>query len=271
MPTDHVLLDNILLPAEAAAIPATCEGFLYGHGAFETIKIVGGRAAFLPQHHDRLAATARDLGLPWALPLGELRVRIHRLVAANALHEGAVRLTLFKRGRDAGELIATRALAYPPETYERGFRLKTTFTGERTGAITLHKTLNHLANILARQEARDAGFDEALFLTPAGIVIEGSATNVFSVKKGVVCTPPLASGPLPGTARARVLAHLGPQRARETLLMHSDLLHADALFVTNALMGVMPVTRLDDRAYPVSPLVLDIARACRDLENASLS
>lgn len=252
--TAQVLLDNLLLSVDEARISATGEGFLYGHGVFETLKILNGRPAFLAQHHARLVSSARALDLPYTVDVATLRERIHRIITANALTSGSVKIVLFDNGASTGELITTKPGLYPEETYTRGFRLKTHFTGERTGALSGHKTLNYLANIRAKRAALADGFDEPLFITPAGIVIEGATTNVFLVRDGVVFTPPLASGPLPGIVRAEALALLGPTRARETLLTTIDLHHADEIFVTNSLLGIMPVSRLDER-------ILDLARS----------
>jgi branched-subunit amino acid aminotransferase/4-amino-4-deoxychorismate lyase len=266
----HVLLNNVLLPASAAHIPATSEGFLYGHGVFETVKITSSRPAFLAQHHARLLASARALNLPYDVSLDTLRERLHRVIAANALTDGSAKIVLFAQDpATTGELITTKSSTYPPETYTRGFRLHTVFTGERTGALTAHKTLNYLANIRAKRAAVAAGFDEALFLTPAGIVIEGATTNVFIVRDGIVHTPTLASGPLPGIARAQVLALLGPARACESLLTHDDLRHASEVFVTNALLGIMPVTQIDDRPLAPGPVTRTLTDAYRSLETKS--
>ncbi|HSI08604.1 MAG TPA: aminotransferase class IV [Rariglobus sp.] len=266
----HVLLDNVLLPTSAAHIPATSEGFLYGHGVFETVKITSGRPAFLAHHHARLTASARALDLSYAVSLDTLHERLARVIAANALTDGSAKIVLFAQdSATTGELISTKANAYPSETYTRGFRLQTVFTGERTGALSAHKTINYLANIRAKRAALAAGFDEPLFLTPAGIVIEGATTNVFIVRDGIAHTPSLASGPLPGIARAQVLALLSPTRARESLLTHDDLRHASEIFVTNALLGVMPVTQIDDRPLAIGPVTLSLTDAYRSLETAS--
>ncbi len=269
----QVLLDGVLLPAASATVSATSEGFLYGHGVFETIKILGGRPVFLAQHHARLTTSARSLDLPYAVDLDALRDRLHRVITANALTDGSAKLVVFNNGDTTGELITTKSNPYPAEAYTRGFRLKTVFSGERTGVLTAFKTLNYLANIRAKRAALAAGFDEALFITPAGIVIEGATTNVFAVRDGMAFTPPIASGPLPGIARAEVLALLGPDHVRETLLTTGDLLHASEIFVTNALLGVMPVSRLDDRVLDLhrAPVTQTIISSYRLRETHSLS
>jgi branched-subunit amino acid aminotransferase/4-amino-4-deoxychorismate lyase len=268
----QVLLDNVLLPAAAARIPTTSEGFLYGHGIFETIKVLNSRPVFLAQHHARLTASARALDLPYAVSLDTLRERLARVIAANALTDGSTKIVLFAQDSvTTGELITTKTNAYPPETYTRGFRLHTVFTGERTGALSAHKTLNYLANIRAKRAAVAAGFDEPLFLTPAGIVIEGATTNLFAVRDGIAHTPTLASGPLPGIARAQVLALLGATRARESLLTHDDLRHASEIFVTNALLGVMSVTQVDDRPLAIGPVTRSLTASYFSHEAQSLT
>lgn len=121
--------------------------------------------------------------------------------------------------------------------------------GERDGRLTGHKSLNYLENKLARESARAAGFDEALFVTPAGYVLEGAVSSLFIVKDGHAFTPPLAAGILPGVARARVLALIGAERAHERPVTLDEVLAADEVFITNALMGVMPVCTLDAHKF----------------------
>jgi branched-subunit amino acid aminotransferase/4-amino-4-deoxychorismate lyase len=266
----QVLLDNVLLPASSARVSVMSEGFLYGHGVFETIHVRDGLAAFLPQHHARLTASARDLDLSYAVPVDTLRERIQRVITANTLTSGSIKVLLFNNGETTGELILIRTFAYPPEAYERGFRLQTIFTGERTGGLSGHKTTNYLTNIRAKRAAQAARFDEPLFLTPAGLVIEGATTNIFTVRHGVVHTPSLACGPLPGIARSVILAHVGA-RARETLITHTELNEADELFVTSSLLGVMPVTQVDDRKLSTGPVTRELARVFNELETRSLS
>ena len=253
MPIDtKVMLNGKLRSDHAAAISPLHEGFLYGHGLFETIKIVEGRPVFLPAHHARLTASALALDLPYALPLAELRGRILAVVNANALREGSTKVVVFNQEDSAGELIVTRPIVYSAETYARGFRLQTRRTGQRINDLSGHKTLNYLENIRARRAAIAAGCDEMLFIDSSGHVIEGAGTNIFIVRDGVALTPPLSAGPLPGIARAQVLALLGPDRAREAPVDIALLHNATEVIVTNALMGVMPVSRIENHAYDLA-------------------
>jgi branched-subunit amino acid aminotransferase/4-amino-4-deoxychorismate lyase len=250
----QVLLDGELLPAAQAKVSALSDGFLFGHGVFETLRTHNGVALHIAAHHARLAASCAALDLAPPPSADELGRRITRLLASARLPNAAVKVARYRELNRTGELVTARTLPYSAPDYLRGFRVQTFRQGERDGRLTGHKTLNYLENILARRAAKTAGFDEALFVTPAGRVLEGSASSLFIVKDGHAHTPPLAAGILPGVARARVLALIGPERAHETPLTLDDVLAADEVFLTNALMGVMPVCTLDTHKFrPHSP------------------
>lgn len=245
----QVLLDGELLPAAQAKVSALSDGFLFGHGVFETLRTHNGRALHLEAHHARLAASCAALDLAPPPSAEELGQRVTRLLAAARLPNAAVKIARYRELTRTAELITARTLPYSAPDYLRGFRVQTFRQGERDGRLTGHKTLNYLENLVARRSARAAGFDEALFVTPAGVVLEGSASTLFIVKDGHAHTPPLAAGILPGVARARVLALIGPERAHETPLTLEAVLAADEVFLTNALMGVMPVCALDKHKF----------------------
>lgn len=250
----QVLLNGELLPASQAKVSALSDGFLYGQGVFETVRTHRGLPLHFAAHHARLAASCAALGLEAPSPAAELADRVTRLLASVRLPDAAVKIVRYRELARTAELITARTLPYSAPDYLRGFRVMTFRQGERDGRITGHKTLNYLENLLARQSAKTAGYDEALFVTPAGRVLEGSVSSLFIVKDGHAHTPPLSAGILPGVARARVLALIGAERAHETPLTLADVLAADEVFITNALMGVMPVCTLDEHKFrPHSP------------------
>jgi branched-chain amino acid aminotransferase len=245
----QVLLDGRLLPAAQAKVSALADGFQFGLGAFETIRTRDGRPLLFAAHHARLSASCATLGLEAPPSAEELATRVMRLLAAVRLPAAAVKIIRFKEFARTAELITARTLPYSAPDYLRGFKLMTFRQGERDGRLTGHKTLNYLENLHARQTAKAAGADEALFVTPSGQVLEGAASSLFIVKDGHACTPPLSAGILPGVARARVLQLIGSERAHEKTLTLDDLRAADECFITNALMGVMPVSSLDDHKF----------------------
>ncbi len=246
----QVLLDGQLLPAAQAKVSALCDGFQFGQGAFETIRAREGRPLLFAAHHARLVASCAALGLDAPPPANELAARITRLLAAVRMPAAAVKIVRFKELTRTAELITARALPYTAPDYLRGFRLMTFRQGERAGRLTGHKSLNYLENLLARQQAKAAGADDALFVTPDGRVLECSASSLFIVKDGHAYTPPLSAGILPGVARARVLSIIGPERAHEQPLTLDEVFAAQECFVTNALMQVMPVSVIDDHKFP---------------------
>lgn len=252
----QVIFNGELLPAARAKISPLSDGFQFGHGVFETLRARHGQARQLPAHHARLTASCAALGLDAPPSVEELDQRITRLLAALELPQAAIKIIRFRDLSGTGELITARPLPYSAHDYLRGFRLKTTIQGERTGRLTSHKTLNYLDNLLARRAAQSGPNDEALLVTPDGHVLEGAVSTIFAVKDGIATTPPLSDGVLPGITRARVLALLGPERTREARLTLDDLRAADEIFLTNALMGVMPVCTLDDHKLPIhAPMI----------------
>jgi Branched-chain amino acid aminotransferase/4-amino-4-deoxychorismate lyase len=246
----QVLLDGQLLPAAQAKVSALAEGFQFGLGAFETIRTRDGRPLLFAAHHARLSASCASLGLEPPPPVEELATRVMRLLAAVRLPAAAVKIVRYRELTRTAELITARSLPYSAPDYLRGFTLMTFRQGERDGRLTGHKTLNYLENLFARQAAKAAGADEALFVTPAGHVLEGATSSLFIVKDGHAYTPPLAAGILPGVARARVLRIIGPERAHEKPLTIDEVRSADECFITNALMQVMPVCAIDDHKFP---------------------
>ena len=250
----QVLLDGQLVPAAQAKVSALAEGFLFGHGVFETIRTRNGLPLLFPAHHARLTAACLALDLAPPAPVDELASNVTRLLASVRMPAAAVKIVRYREINHTAELITARTLPYSAPDYLRGFRLQTFRQGERDGRLTGHKTLNYLENFLARRAAKAAGFDEALFVTPSGLVLEGSVSSLFIVKDGHAHTPPLSTGILPGVARARVLRLIGPERAHETPITLADVLAADEVFITNALMGVMPICTLDAHKFrPHSP------------------
>lgn len=267
----NVVLNGRVVPADDARISPLGDGFMYGLGLFETIKVLAGRPAFFAEHLERLRHGAAELGLALTISNAELRSRCQRCIAANDLVDGTLKLVVYQDADTAAQLIVSRPAAYPAEAYTRGFRLKTMPDAGRDQRLARLKTLNYLKNIRAKRAAEAAGFDEALFIDADGTLLEGAITNVFVVKDGIVHTPSLAHAILPGIARAAVLRLLPGEAARETALSAAHLFAADEVFVTNSLLGVMPVAGVDDRRYDLArnPVTRTVAEKFRELEAQS--
>jgi len=243
------------------AIPLDDRGLLLGDGLFETLLAVDGDLPHLAAHLDRMAAGCSVLGLPFDRDEAERRVR----EAAPAAGRFAVRLTLTGgsggRGLDRPaaplpRLFAASAPAMPVTTPATAI-VATTRRNEGSPASRL-KTLAYLDNVLARAEGRAAGADEAVMLNNRGEIACAGAANLFWVEGGRLFTPRLDCGVLAGITRARLMAR---EAVEEVAAAPEVLDRAEAVFLTNSLIGVRPLSRLGERAFTPNLMVERLARA----------
>ena len=248
--TARVMLNGKLLPAAAAMISPLSEGFLYGYGVFETMKVSAGRPQLWDDHVARLSDSTRALGLAYPCSGDGLLQRCLEVIQANGARDVALKITVFQDVGGVSELISLRPNPYTAEMYKKGFAVKTVPRRGSAERVSRCKTLNYLGNLLELRAARAQGVDEVIFVDEQARVLEGATTNVFVVKNGVVCTPPLALGILPGVMRAHVL-RTDARPAEERELSVKELMSADAVFLTNAVLGVMPVRQVDKKTFAV--------------------
>jgi branched-subunit amino acid aminotransferase/4-amino-4-deoxychorismate lyase len=246
------MFNGTVVEAATLRVSPLGPGFMFGEGLFETVRVRDSHPVFLADHHARLAASLAILGAPPASGHDEMHARCLQVIAANSLSDGNLKIVVFRDTSGWSELILAREGSYGPEIYTRGFRLLTVTGGLHNEPRPAMKSLNYLGNIRAKRAALAAGYDEAVFVDAHGHVLEGATTNVFVVRDRVVWTPPLSRGILPGVMRARVIGLLEPSDLREGDLSLADLLEADEIFVTNALLGIMPVSQVDQTAYDLS-------------------
>jgi branched-chain amino acid aminotransferase/4-amino-4-deoxychorismate lyase len=250
-------------------IPTDDRGLTLGDGLFETVLARSGELVLFGDHMQRMAAGAAALGLPppdMAQAAELAAAAVSQLGAARA----AVRLTYTAgsggRGLDrppglAPRLFATAAPSQPPD---RPARLALSPIRRNPASPTSrHKTLSYLDSVLARREATLAGADEALILDTAGRVASAAAANLFWIVNGRLETPGLECGVLPGIMRAQVLGaavRLGIACA-ECAVPPAHLLAAQGVFLTNSLIGVRAVERIDGAVMAGHPLVARLAAA----------
>lgn len=228
-------------------------GLLLGDGAFETILSLNGRPVWLPGHLDRLMAAASALGLKTERAALE---RDARAVAGPG--PGILRLTVMRgeggRGLAAEGTGKPPVLAgfytLPPGTINASLRLAVSSVRRNEGSpASRMKTLSYIDNILAAREAVSRGADDALMLNNAGRVACCGIGNIFIISGAKLLTPPCADGVLAGIARGHVLEcapRLGLEPV-EAALRVEELSSADAVFMTNSLRLISPVTELDGK------------------------
>lgn len=253
-------------------------GFLYGDGLFETLRVHRGVPFCWEQHMERMRHGAKLLRLQIPYDSEQLKGLADKLIQRNKMAESLLRITITRgvgergyspKGAERPSLVMSLHPA-PVVDAENPPQWKLMVSSVRVPAkdlITQIKTCNKLAQVLARSEADSAGAQEALLINTNDEIAEASSSNLFWVEKGVVCTPTLASGALPGVTRGLVLdiCRRMDLPAREMDIRPGGLHEADAVFLSLTSMGIVEVTHLDDRELRRAPVVARIFHAYRAL------
>ncbi len=212
------------------------EGYQFGLGAFETIRVDGGVPKLLKRHIQRLNHTLEYLDISNRITEGQ----VQRWLEEKGLKQGALKVMASRENT----VITSRANPYGPRQWELGFQMDySPIRRNETSPLVYHKTFHYGDCLLEKRRAAKEGMDERIFLNGRGELCEGTCTNLFFASGDQVYTPKLSCGLLPGVVRS-VLLELG--LARETVLRKEDVKNMDECFVTNSLMEIMPVRRLGD-------------------------
>jgi len=255
---DVAWIDGRLVAADRAAVSVFDRGFLYGDAVFETVRAYDGRLFLWPAHERRLAASLRAFGIP--RPRCDLRRAALDVVRARGVRDAAVRVTV-TRGRGEGLVpptglvptVVVAAREVPADLAvlrAQGAHAVLLPFGHGSGSVTDgHKTTAYLGAVLGKTRAAARRALEGIYVERDGTASEGTTSNLFVVRRGVVWTPPLGEGCLPGVTRSVVLrlAARDGVEVREGTLRARSLHAADELFLTASTLEVMPVVRLDGR------------------------
>jgi branched-subunit amino acid aminotransferase/4-amino-4-deoxychorismate lyase len=286
-----IFLNGRLVPEDRAVVSVFDRGFLYGDGLFETLLVRNGKPFRWPQHLDRLRRGAAFLNIKLPFPPRTLLAVAGRLLVRNKTSDAILRLTLSRgpgvRGYSpAGAkrptlVMSLHPLPLPPaptarprgksagrktggeESLPRWKLITATLRLPANDPLARFKTNNKLAQILARAEAEAARADEALLRDTDGHVVEGAGSNLFWIERGVVCTPPLGAGILPGITRALVLEvsrSLGLKTAERHITL-PRLKKTGGIFLSLTSYGTVLARSLDGQTLQPSPLVAAIHRA----------
>jgi D-alanine transaminase len=255
-------------------------GFQFGDAVYEVFKFIGKRPVFLVDHYRRMEGGLRAIEIrsPW--DQAEFAAIMRELIARTVFDDGIVYIQVSR-----GE--AARAHFYPEDlkptvvAYSRAFTFPDAAKKERGIRLVTSadlrwkhcdvKSVNLLANVLAKQKAQRAGADEVL-LIDNGIVREGASASFFGIRREVVITHPLDEHILPGVVRDRVvnLARSAGLRVEERPLRENELFDIDEAFITSTSMGVMPVAAIDGQTIPRGDLTQVLQRLLDDAESAEL-
>ncbi|MFN0024111.1 MAG: aminotransferase class IV [Parvularculaceae bacterium] len=239
--------DGDLVPGDSA-VSAADRGFLVGDGAFETLLVQDGVAAFIAAHLGRLNAGAARLGMTLALDGESVRTAVDRLANADGVSGlAACRITVTRRGGARGLMPSpdaptcitiSLAQAAPPK---RELALAVSSVARFSGAPTnKFKCIGAYGqNLLARLEAASAGADEAIMLNEFGRIACASAANTFLIAEKKIFTPSESEGAMPGIVRAILLEEAAALGTPVVIgPVTPELLEASTILLTNSLIGV---------------------------------
>jgi branched-chain amino acid aminotransferase len=235
-------------------------GLLLGDGVFETVAVINGKALWLEEHLARLASAAAELGIAADLVL--VRMAIASLLGEAGFH--VLRLTLTRGPAPRGLATSSEnpSLLVTLDPLPRGFLLQPVKLA--TSAVRRNefapssrlKTLSYADAAAAAREASALGADDALMLNTAGKAASSTIANLFLLKGSELITPDLSQGILAGIMRRAVL-DLAPRLGLdpvERAVRPDELASAEAVFLTNSLRLIRPVTGLDGRTLGNRPL-----------------
>lgn len=262
----YVVLDGEVLPTTDAKISVLDRGLLRGEGVFETIRTYAGVPFAVSRHIARMhqSAAAAGIRLP---PDTALVGAIDAACAANGFTETRVHLTVTggpggpapdPMGDVEPTTIALAGELRDPDGVAEVTAVTLPWVRHEGAALTGVKPTSYLDHLIGHKWAHDHGADEGLWRNSAGDVTEATGSNLFVVRAGVVSTPPVAAGLLPGVTRdlvlERCLARGVP--ADERTLAVADLVGADECFLTSTTKEAVAAVSVDgyrigDGTHPV--------------------
>lgn len=256
-----IYLNGEIVPRSKALVSVFDHGFLYGDGIYETLRSYNGVVYKVDEHIERLFRSASMLDLKIPKNRESVKKAVYGTLKANNQNEAVIRMTISRGagpvGLDPGLcpkptfVIMTKDFkGYPRTYYMKGVNIALVKTRRNfKGALNPQiKSLNFLNNILAKIEANKKGAYEALMLNYRGYIAEGTITNIFFIKEGILCTPSVDVGILDGITRRIILdsaIELGIQ-VREGHFRENELFRADEVFISNTTLEVMPVSLIDN-------------------------
>ncbi|WP_420450922.1 branched-chain amino acid transaminase [Ilumatobacter sp.] len=285
-PTDKIWMNGEMVDWDRAQVHVLTHGLHYGSGVFEGIRAYAtddGPAIFrLSDHIARMFDSARILGMELPYSHAELVDACKQVVAVNGLPSCYLRPIAYlgygEMGLNTLPCSVDVAIACWPwgaylgdDAVTKGVRMKVsswTRHDHNTMPPAAKTTGNYVNSSLAKVEALNAGYDEAIMLAPNGLVAECSGENIFVARRGRLLTPPLSAGALEGITQStvmRIADDLGFTTVVDNVA-RSDLYVAEEIFVCGTAAEVSSVNSVDDRPIPCpGPMTTAIAERYQEV------
>ena len=258
----EIFLNGEFLSEEDAWISPFDRGFMYGDGAFETLRVYNGKPFLIERHLGRLAHSLDGLWINDPYSFEDWFKYSKELIKRNGLTDCILRIQVTRGvgkrgygslGTDTYTSLMSIHEAPPITNHETQLTLITaTNTLSDHNPLSTMKTTNQLVNIVALREAELAEADDAVLLNREGHVTETTSSNLFAFINGVLRTPPVSSGCLSGITRGLILelaTDLGTS-CTQSDLTHEQFATCDGAFLTNSIRQVQSVGSLDGKVFP---------------------
>lgn len=277
-----VVYNGEVLPQNQVLIDPLNRGMMYGDGFFDTLRSYKGKFLLLDKHFDRTRKTAEFLGIKVRFTFQDFHDKIMELLEANELHgtEALIRVQCWREGErgyatdseDSSWLTTCSELhtdSSPVKLITSSTRLIPTRSLPR-----IYKLSNGLNYIIAGNEAKRSGADDALMLSTEGWVGETTIANIFWIKGNMIFTPSADCDMLPGITRDLIIDLINDMEGYDVIVGKFEPGHlneADAVFCTNSVREIIPVSSLDDVAFDTTnPVLKEITGSFRDFRSQNL-
>jgi branched-chain amino acid aminotransferase len=267
-----VFHNDRLSPVEDVRLSPGQAGLLNGWGLFTTMRIVTGVPFAFERHWKRLLRDAERTHCPFPFNAEAVRGKLDELLRANQVREGCARIYAiynqvgFWRSDENFPRVDLILYSSDLPSYKEPVRLGLRENGRYAASpLAGVKVTSWLNNVWSLYEAQQAGCDEVVMLNERGEVAECTAANIFCVRSGRVCTPPLASGCLEGVTRS-VLLEIGNGAGapvEECTLLPDELYAADEVFISSTNRSMLGVSEVNGRriASAPGPVTLKLEKA----------
>lgn len=253
---EHNMKEFIFIDGEPFKEKFPLRSICYGEGVFETFRWKSRLPVFWNKHIERMRKGAGVLGIPFA-KIEDIREAVENAVLESKISDAYVKMCLLSKGgsifyespQESSLLVIVREFQPPKEPVKASVSY---FRRNSKSPILGIKSLNYLENVLARREARGLGFDEAIFLNEVGKLAEGSVSNIFWLKEGILFTPSLECGLLPGVIRGVMIEtakELGIE-VRQGKFDVRRLMSSQGMFLTNSLTGIVSISQINEFKLP---------------------
>ncbi|MCA9406141.1 MAG: branched-chain-amino-acid transaminase [Candidatus Omnitrophica bacterium] len=256
-----IYLNGEFVDKANAKVSVFDHGFLYGDGGFEGIRSYNNLVFKLKEHIDRLYETLHTMMIDVSLTKKQMEKAVVDTLKQNKISNGYIRVIVTRGVGDLGLdpkkchgkpsiiIISDNITLYPKELYNKGMEIITvpTVRNHPEAVNPMLKSMNYLNNIMAKIEANNSGYCEAIMLDHQGYVAECTGDNIFTFKNGVLSTP--SQGRLKGITRQVVLdlAKKNKIPVQEGLMTRHEVYIADECFLTGTAAEIIPVVKVDGR------------------------